>query len=212
MKFFNTHVYDLAETIVASGYPMLSNYDEKAVLSDVQAVSHDLEFPERKFLDNKHIMRAIKLANARIGSGHSSFLKGILVSADVQMSLKVMKEFQRYVFTQIVSSTSTMHRITKFKLENYCDQYTDPRIMEILNELINRYNENPTSENFQRVVSNVPTGFELVFRFTTNYMSLKNMYHQRKDHKLSEWREEFTSWVKTLPLSRELIIGSSENK
>ena len=123
------------------------------------------------------------------------------------MTLKVMKEFQRYIFAQIVSSTSTMHRITKFDLSKSCDRFTDPRILKVLQELIQQYNTDPTLENFEKVASNIPTGLELTFRFTTNYMSLKNMYHQRKSHKLEEWREDFTAWIKELPLSRELIIG-----
>lgn len=211
MRFFNTNVYDLAESIVASGYPMFSDYDVENVKSDVETVRHNLSFPERKFFGNKHILRAIKLANTPSGSGHASFLKGVLVSSDVQMTLKVMKEFQRYVFAQIISSTSTMHRITKFNLEKCCDRFTDPRILDIVKELVEVYNENPTSENFERIVSNIPTGLELTFRFTTNYLSLRNMYHQRKDHRLEEWNKDFSTWIKSLPLAKELIVGIPKN-
>ena len=41
-----------------------------------------------------------------------------------------------------------------------------------------------------------------------NYEVLATMYHQRKNHKLDEWRE-FCSWIETLPYS-ELIVGKKE--
>lgn len=39
-----------------------------------------------------------------------------------------------------------------------------------------------------------------------NYQTLRAIYHQRKNHKLDEWRT-FCDWVETLPYAKELIIG-----
>lgn len=207
MKFTMTKIYDLAESIVSSGYPMLASYDESKVQEDCLTVMHALKYPERNFLGDKHIMRAIKLANTPTGSGHGSFLKGIQVSSDVTMSLKVMKEVQRYVFFQIISSTSTMHRITKMNMDEVVDKFVQPETVELCKKFVQQYNDNPTSENFEILTSNAPSGLCLTFRFNTNYMSLRNMFHQREHHKLEEWRVDFTEWISTLPMSRELIIG-----
>ena len=50
-----------------------------------------------------------------------------------------------------------------------------------------------------------PAGFELTARMTTNYRCLKNIYVQRHDHRLPEWRE-FCKWIETLPYAQELIL------
>ena len=42
----------------------------------------------------------------------------------------------------------------------------------------------------------------------TNYRELKQIYHQRKNHRLDEWRV-FCNWVETLPMS-ELITGKEK--
>jgi hypothetical protein len=41
---------------------------------------------------------------------------------------------------------------------------------------------------------------------TLNYENLLSMYHQRKNHKLKEWRVDFCNWVKTLPYATTLLI------
>jgi hypothetical protein len=40
---------------------------------------------------------------------------------------------------------------------------------------------------------------------TMNYENLRSMYHQRENHKLTEWHS-FCDWVETLPYAQELII------
>ena len=37
-----------------------------------------------------------------------------------------------------------------------------------------------------------------------NYENLRSMYHQRENHKLTEWHR-FCEWVETLPYAKELI-------
>ena len=44
------------------------------------------------------------------------------------------------------------------------------------------YEENPTPENYLRLLYNNPAGFELTARLTTNYRCLRNVYQQRKNH------------------------------
>ena len=40
---------------------------------------------------------------------------------------------------------------------------------------------------------------------TMNYENILNIYHQRKNHKLTEWSKSFCYWIKTLPYAEELI-------
>lgn len=157
-----------------------------------------------------------KLGSCKSGTGHDNFLKGIVVQFDMRFSNKLSVELERYHFIDFISSQSTMHRITKFKLEDQCNEYVDQRIINIVQELIDVYNglEDKGTEFakdlYLRVLYNVPSGFELTAGFTTNYQQLKTIYWQRRTHRLPEWRE-FCKWVETLPMFRELVIGGENN-
>ena len=59
------------------------------------------------------------------------------------------------------------------------------------------------------IMMSVPMGLELTAGISTNYMCLRNMYHQRKNHRLAFWREVFCPWVESLPMAKELICGNA---
>ena len=99
-----------------------------------------------------------------------------------------------------------MHRIAKFDLSEQYNAYVDKRMIDIMNELKDTYNTTNAKEDYLRLLYSNPCGFELTARLTTNYRCLKNVYQQRKNHTLPEWRE-FCSWIETLPHS-ELITGN----
>ncbi|HEY5563886.1 MAG TPA: hypothetical protein VIK72_19395 [Clostridiaceae bacterium] len=149
--------------------------------------------------------RVMGLATSDKGEGHDQFLTGILVSFDLTFSNKAWIEMERYTFVNFVSSQSTMHKISKFNLHNQYNQYVDPRIITVMEELKNTYNETKDSVDYLRLLYSNPSGFELTARLTTNYRALKTVYSQRKDHRLPEWKE-FCKWVESLEFS-ELITG-----
>lgn len=102
-----------------------------------------------------------------------------------------------------------MHRIAKFDLDEQYNNYVDPRMIEIMKELVQQYNDDPTPENYLRILYSNPCGFRLTAGMTTNYRQLKTIYAQRKNHRLPEWRE-FCAWIETLPMAHELILGKGE--
>ena len=55
-----------------------------------------------------------------------------------------------------------------------------------------------------KLQSNLPMGFELTVRVTTNYLQLKTMYTQRKTHRLKEDWGAFAQWCDALPHFNEL--------
>ena len=76
----------------------------------------------------------------------------------------------------------------------------------MLEELKKNYEKDPTPENYLRLLYNNPSGFELTARLTTNYRCWRNVYEQRRNHRLPEWRE-FCKWIEELPMAKELIIN-----
>ena len=140
------------------------------------------------------------------GEGHDNALKGIVVLFDLTFSNKAWVEAERYHFLDFVSSQSTMHRIAKFDLDKQYDAHTDPRIIAIVKELADKYNETNDPEDYLRLLMSNPCGFQLTAGMTTNYRQLKTIYAQRRTHRLPEWRE-FCAWIETLPYAKEFITG-----
>lgn len=205
MRVENVKVYDLEESLHASGYPMRT--------------STEWEESEEAMLK-----RARNLSRAADWTGaHDQFLSGILVSFDLRFSNKAWVEMERYIFKFFVSSQSTMHCATKFALKEQCNKYVDSRIIDIVQEKINEYNrlsslsgvdkerEHQKKEIYLEILYNIPPGFELTARLTTNYRCLKNIWRQRRDHRLPEWRE-FCKWIETLPYAKDLICYEKEEK
>ena len=190
----NVNIYGLEESVAASGYPMSTEVMNLVDLKKAGEKSHN---------------RADKLAATPIGSGHDQFLTSIIVQFDLTFPLKAWVELQRYHFIDFCSSMSTMHRISKMDLNKSCNQYVDKKILDLLKELIYNYNENPTNENFYKVIYNIPSGFEYTARLSTNYRQLKTIYSQRKNHRLPDWHI-FCKWIEELPHS-EWITGDIKN-
>jgi len=89
----------------------------------------------------------------------------------------------------------------------YVDIYTIEKISNYAKEHNNAIKNNDVRksyEYFMRTLSNLPMGFEMWMRITTNYRQLKTIYLQRKKHKLKEEWGYFCEWCKLLPYFNEL--------
>ena len=199
----NYKVYDLEETLVASGYAMIEEYSEKTVkkeaLDSIDAYINNEEDYSR------HLKRALKLAKAPLSSGHVSFAKGIVVNMDITFTNKAWIEFQRYHFADIITGMSTMHRISKFDLDEAFNEYTDPTIIKRLKELQEVYLTTKDKEDYLKLLYSTPAGLEMTGRVTTNYLQLATIVQQRKSHRLNEWRKFCQELIDKLPLFREML-------
>ncbi len=204
MRFENVKVYDLEESMIASGYPMRTEFNED-------------------YIDDKVLRRCMHLTKASNGNGaHGQWLTGVRVAFDLTCTNKMWVEAERYRFLEFVSSQSTMHRITKFKIRDQYCEYVDPRVIDIMEEKVAEYNnlvESRPADGTDEELANYaemlktkyleilytnPAGFELTARLTTNYRCLLNIYVQRHDHRLPEWRELCQRFL-DLPYFRDLV-------
>lgn len=64
-------------------------------------------------------------------------------------TVKAWTEAQRYHFLEFISSTSTMHRIAQFDLDKQYIEYVDPRVVKIMKEKVDDYN-NETDPEIKR--------------------------------------------------------------
>lgn len=184
----NVKVYELEESVIAC---------RNAVRTEMP------EYTKEEF--NASLERAIKLAKMPSNSGHANFLTGIRVAFDIKYPNYFTPELQRYHFVDIVTSSSKMHRLVKMNMNMCFTKYVKKQSIDLMKQLVNEYNENPCYETFIVALNNCPLGVELFMRCNTNYMQLRNIYHQRKNHKLKEDWGAFCKMIEELPYFEEFI-------
>lgn len=91
--------------------------------------------------------------------------------------------------------------------------------IKMLNEARDKYlnfsslnvnTENAKKDIWWQMIQLLPSSYNQTRNVMLNYEVLCDIYKQRRNHKLDEWRD-FCSWIENLPYS-ELIIASVENK
>lgn len=212
----DTIIRNLAESLVISGFPMSTTiytkenleaeihklYQHLSSIYDGDGTHNDLEAVD------KYLKRGEKLGNSPIGEGHNCYLKGVQFNVIINAPLYWMKQYQRYHFTDIVSSQSTMHRITKMDIKKVCGEFVDSRVIMILNQIIDDYNSTDDMEIkqllFNKIIANCPSGLTLTQGITLNYLQLISMYKQRNNHKIDEWSNDFIEFCNELPFFNRL--------
>lgn len=201
LEISNVKVYDLKESVIASGNAMR--------LEPVEYTDEEFE---------KGLKRMQRLVHTAKTSGigcHDNALTGIRVSFDIKYPQYWAQEFQRYHFADIVTSASKMHRLCKMDIAKSCNRYVTEETIEQMKKFVDSYNcaveagedESFIYHNFMTMISNCPMGLELFMRVSTNYKQLQTIYKQRKNHRLKEDWGAFCKMIEELPYFKELILG-----
>lgn len=166
-----------------------------------------------------------RLSNA--GTEHRKYMRMMPVYVRITAPLYWWKEFDTYKVGTVANSCSTMHKIAakEFTLEDFSYEHLDIRTRKILEETIKVLNDyrniyiNYNPDDFEikgcpskkdlwwQLIQLLPSSYNQTRNVMLNYEVLANIYRQRKNHKLDEWRE-FCKWIESLPYS-ELITGLS---
>lgn len=153
------------------------------------------------------------------GSEHRKFLRMIHVQADVLAPRYWWAEMDTYKYATM-NSASTMHLITKRMLNiwDFSIEHLNEEDLEIfkgtivnLNNMINDYEFGEASKDqplmnycLRTIKKLLPESYNQLRTIDTNYECLLNIYHQRKNHRLTEWFD-FCEWVRELPYMGEFI-------
>ncbi len=184
----NVKVYDLVESVCACRNAMR-----------IEPSSYSAE----DF--TKSLERAKKLACLGGNSGHPNFLTGIRVSFDIVYPQYFTPQLQRYHFIDIVSSSSKDHRLSKIMMANGYNEYVTEETKVNVRKYLDAYNADPGYENYMVLLSNCPLGLQLFMRCSTNYMSLRTLYHQRIHDKLKEDWGAVLDMIRNLPHAEDFI-------
>ena len=174
----------------------------------------------------------MKLAQTLIKAGneHRKFMRQIFVSVDITVPLYWWKEFDTYKVGTVANSTSTMHKLATtpimldcFEIDDYdrnlslTDNTKDDDgldnistfeedIIYVLENIRQKYLETKDKRYWKELVRWLPESWLQKRTITMNYENVRNMYFQRRNHKLTEWSESFIKWVESLPYAEELIM------
>lgn len=200
LNITNVKIYDLKETVIASGNAMRTSMAEYT----------DEEF-ERGIMRLKTLVQIAKKSKI---SCHDNALTGIRVSFDIKYPQYWSLEFQRYHFADIITSSSKMHRLCKMDIAKSCNKYVTEETIEQMKNFVNSYNcaveagedEAVIYHNFMTMISNCPMGLELFMRVSTNYKQLQTIYRQRKNHRLKEDWGAFCKMIENLPYAQEFLL------
>lgn len=151
---------------------------------------------------------------SRAGDSDSKYLRMIYITCDITAPVFWLNELQTYKVGTTCNSTSLQHKgmsrdfvLSDFSYE--ADVETMDTMMRLtvawLNDLKKRYKETCNYKYFRAMRQLMPMGYNYKITWSANYQVLKNIYRQRRHHKLVEWHE-FCDWIEELPYS-EIITG-----
>ena len=185
---------------------------------------------DEKLGSNDHSLMQ-RLSNA--GTEHRKYTRMMPVYVRITAPLYWWKEFDTYKVGTVANSCSTMHKIAEkeFALEDFSHEHLDIRTRKILEETIKALNDyrniyrniyiNYNPDDFEikgcpskkdiwwQLIQLLPSSYNQTRNVMMNYEVLANIYRQRKNHKLDEWRE-VCKWIESLPYS-ELITGKEDS-
>ena len=150
----------------------------------------------------------------KAGSSDRKFMRMIHVQADVTAPLYLWKEYDTYKVGTVANSCSTMHTLHKrdltiddFSHEHLDDTFGKTALIETIRVINNArayYNESKSKEDWYAMIQLLPSSFNQMRTIDLDYETLFSIYHQRKNHKLDEWRA-FCKWIETLPYMKEFL-------
>ena len=208
MKFENTKVMNFERSIRGMRNPLESwarsdsKYDENG---EYIVGPNDLG-----------LMQRLLKASIAQGNSHSKFMRQILVCVDITAPLYWWKEYDTYKVATVANSTSTMHKIHSkpFDIDDFSHDHMTPDTLAYMQTVVDRLeqirlkymNEGKNKEDWYDMIQLLPSSYNQMRTCTMNYETLVNIYHARKNHKLTEWHT-FCDWIASLPYAKELIIA-----
>lgn len=224
LKIENTQVMGWEAAIRGMRNPMNSwDRSDSDYVTDYDEYGREVSGDEYIIGPNDH---KLMMDLAKGGSAHAKYRRMIVVYADITGPLYWWKEMDTYMVGKVQNSCSTMHKIhaKEFELDDFSHEHlfkdTDiifgkdgiysesllKTIIGVLNMCRKNFLETGDKKYWWQMIQLLPSSYNQKRTVILNYENLSAIYHDRKDHKLDEWRQGFCPWIKTLPYS-ELITG-----
>lgn len=209
-------------------------YNFEGAFRGMRAPMNSWDKSDSIFTNDKTIIgeNDLKLAQKLIQAGteHAKFMRQIFISVDITAPIYWWKEMDTYKVSTVSNSTSTMHKLSSkpitindFSFDNL-DLLIHPLDEEDLifkdvaeniiydcERLRELFIETKDKRYWRALIQLLPESYNQTRTWTANYAILRNIYFQRKNHKLQEWHQ-FCDWIKALPCGKDLIILGDTNE
>lgn len=145
---------------------------------------------------------------AGIGNGEDKFLRQIPVCYNIQAPLYWWSEMDTYKVGTTAQSESTMHSLGSVPkiTQDMFERNIPDGILNELNIVLNRYRVSHSDVDFMMLKNILPSGWLQRRMWTANYAVLKNIYRQRKHHRLPEWCQFCETVRKSTPSCLQAIF------
>ena len=133
--------------------------------------------------------------------GENKFLRQVIYYWSVEAPRFWWCEADTYKVATVAQSASTMHTIMHRELTQ--DDFETPIPIDHLyhlNRLIAEYKETKSEEAFLLLKNDLPEGFLQRRVWSLSLANMKNIYHQRRHHKLPQWHQVCQAFVEETPL------------
>lgn len=133
---------------------------------------------------------------AHMQGGHNKFLETITLTLDIQAPRYWWQEFDTYRVGVTKQSESTIHTIMNRQIEEDDFEegmYEEPlSVLRVIREsYLSAETEEEKAEAFNDMKACLPEGYLQRRIVCLNLKALQNIYRQRKNHKLPQWRSFF---------------------
>lgn len=220
MRFERTKVFGVEAAILGMRLPMCKSLDD--VCSKSESIG--------TLLSDEDISLAKRLIGADkngVGQPNSKFLRMIHVQVFITAPLAFFKELDTYKVSTVCSSTSTMHRLTSYPIDESCfepnpltGKCSVPQ-SEIarLEALRQKFNTNKDKSLWYDLIYSLPDSWLQTRLWDANYETLRNIWSWRCriQHKQNCWSgndnphvPNFKSWIESLPFAGFFITGNFE--
>lgn len=207
IKFENTEVFNIKGALRGMRNPK-NSWDRS---DSKQCGDGDCSF----VIGEKDMALASRLTIA--GPEHAKYLRQIFISVDITAPLFWWKELDTYKVGVTRNSCSTMHKIhvSPFDMKSFSTEgikecgiyfiHSFKNYMKDLNTLRELFNDTQEKKYWRALIEMLPSNYNMKSTITMDYQNARNMFFQRRYHKLDEWKE-FCKWIESLPYASELII------
>jgi hypothetical protein len=96
--------------------------------------------------------------------------------------------------------------LVSWKFKDYIES-----VIEMCEILRQKFIDTNDKRYWRALIQLLPESYNQTRTWTANYAILRNIYFQRKNHKLVEWHQ-FCDWIKFLPCGEDLIILGDTNE
>lgn len=168
----------------------------------LEDIDKNFEYWDKTF--GKMYRTACKLAGK--GNGHDKFLESINVQMYIEAPRYIWQEFDTYRIGITKQSQSTMNSIKKNGIDT--NMFEDMELeannedMLMIVEALSRIH---SRGNLHDIKVALPEGFIQSRVVSTNYKTIRNIYHQRINHRMKWWKENLDSLVEQLE-HKEFIV------